>query len=166
MIHRLYHAAVRTAAPARMRRFYTRLLGMAVDPRRPHSDVDVEGFWLRSRQPGGEAILHVFAGPDARTPDGQVPIGGGAVHHLSFLARGFHETRERIEAAGVAWRGNVLPSIGLWQIFLHDPNGILVELTFEAAVEVGEAPVLTPKQRFDARRLDWFDPRQYASFDR
>ncbi len=164
MINRMFHAAVRTADPARMRNFYTRLLGMVVDRRRPDSDVDVDGFWLRPPLPGGEAIIHVFAGADARTPDGRIPTGGAAVHHLSFLSTGFRDTLARIQAAGVNWRGNVLPSIGLWQIFVHDPNGILLELTFEAAVEGGDAPALTPAQRFDAQRLDWFDPTQYAAF--
>jgi catechol 2,3-dioxygenase-like lactoylglutathione lyase family enzyme len=164
MINRMFHTAIRTADPIRMRNFYTRLLDMVVDRRRPDSDVDVAGFWLRPGLPGGEAIIHVFAGEDAKTPDGRIPTGGAAVHHLSFLASGFHGTLRRIQEAGLNWRGNLLPSIGLWQIFVHDPNGILLELTFEAAVEDGPPPELTAAQRFDAQRLDWFDAGQYGQF--
>jgi catechol 2,3-dioxygenase-like lactoylglutathione lyase family enzyme len=164
MIHRMFHTAIRTADPIRMRNFYTGLLDMVVDRRRPDSDVDVAGFWLRPGLPGAEAILHVFAGDDAKLPDGTIPSGGAAVHHLSFLAKGFRETLARVEEAGLNWRGNLLPSIGLWQLFVHDPNGILIELTFEAAVEGGPPPALSAGQRFDARRLDWFDPGQYGRF--
>jgi hypothetical protein len=68
-----------------MKNFYTRIAGMMVDARRPQ--VPVKGFWLRPAAPGGDAIIHVFSDEDARTPDGRIPTGGGAVHHLSFLTK-------------------------------------------------------------------------------
>ena len=163
MIHRLFHCAIRTGQPERMKNFYTRIAGMMVDARRPQ--VPVKGFWLRPAAPGGEAIIHVFSDEDALTPDGRIPTGGGAVHHLSFLTKGYHETRSRIEQAGLSFRSSNLREVGLWQIFVHDPHGILVELTFEAATEAGSEPSIPPDIEFDAQKIVWFDPAQYVVFD-
>jgi hypothetical protein len=33
-----------------------------------------------------------------------------------------------------------VPGGDLWQIFVHDPNGVMIELNYEAAVEQGAAP--------------------------
>jgi catechol 2,3-dioxygenase-like lactoylglutathione lyase family enzyme len=163
MINRLFHCAIRTAQPQRMKNFYTRVAGMMVDTRRPR--VPVKGFWLRPAAPGGDAIIHVFSDEDALTPDGRVPTGGGAVHHLSFLTSGYHDTRARIEKAGLSFRSSILRDAGLWQLFVHDPHGILVELTFEAAVETGPEPLIGPDLEFDAQKITWFDPSQYTVFD-
>lgn len=162
MITRLYHCALRTADPDRMRNFYTRVLGMIVDQRRP--DVPVAGFWLRSAAPGGEALIHVFSDRDAQFEDGTVPTGSAAVHHLSFMCQGFEQTRRRCVEYGLSWRASLLPSIGLWQLFTYDPHGILIELTFEAAVEPTATPVIPVQNQFDAQDRSWFDPAQYAAF--
>lgn len=84
------------------------------------------------------------------------------MHHLSFLTKGYHETRARIEQAGLSFRSSNLREVGLWQIFVHDPHGILVELTFEAATEAGPEPSIPPDLEFDAQKIVWFDPAQYV----
>jgi hypothetical protein len=33
-----------------------------------------------------------------------------------------------------------VPGGDLWQIFVHDPNGVMIELNYEAAAEQGAAP--------------------------
>jgi hypothetical protein len=33
-----------------------------------------------------------------------------------------------------------VPGGDLWQIFVHDPNGVMIELNYEAAQEQGAAP--------------------------
>lgn len=163
MITRLYHCAIRTAVPDRMRNFYCQVLGMRVDPRRP--DVPVSGFWLRSSSPGGEALIHVFADKDAELADGSVPTESGAVHHVSYLCEGFEDIRARCERHGLAYRASILPTVGLWQLFVFDPHGILVELTFEAAIEKSPTPRIPAGLEFDARDRSWFDPQAYRVFD-
>lgn len=160
MITGLFHNAIRAHDLDITRNFYTRLLGMIVDERRP--PMDVPGYWLRARTPGGCDLIHVFGGRFAEV-DGRVPSGGAAVHHLSYFCRDYAGVRGRVEAAGLSWRGQVAPVLGLWQLFLHDPNGILLELTFDAAAEGTPEPTIPDAVRYDGR-LDWFDPKQYLQF--
>ncbi len=160
MITGIFHNAIRAHDLDTTRNFYTRVLDMVVDERRPK--MDTPGFWLRSRTPGGCDLIHVFGGRFAEI-DGKVPFGGAAVHHLSYFCRGYREVRGKIEAAGLSWRGQSAPVLGLWQIFVHDPNGILLELTFDAAVEGIAEPDIPAGLRYDGR-LDWFDPAQYRPF--
>jgi len=120
VIHRLFHCAIRTGQPERMKNFYTRIAGMMVDARR--TQVPVKGFWLRPAAPGGDAIIHVFSDEDALTPDGRIPTGGGAVHHLSFLTKGYHETRSRIEQAGLSFRSSNLRSRSVANLCARSPR--------------------------------------------
>ncbi len=163
MITRLYHCAIRTPDTRRMRNFYTQVFGMLVDERRP--DVPVEGFWLRSAVPGGEALIHVFAGKDAAFEDSTVPAGSAAVHHLSFLCQGFDRIKRCCIEHGLPWRASLLPTVGLWQLFVYDPHGILIELTFEAAVETTPTPEIPPENQFQAQDRSWFDAGKFAAFD-
>lgn len=160
MICGLFHNAIRAHNLDETRNFYTRFLGLMVDERRPR--MDVPGFWLRSKTPGGLDLIHVFGGSFAEV-DGKVPFGGAAVHHLSYFCRGYEETRRRVTEYGLSWRGQVAPVLGLWQIFLHDPNGILLELTFDAAVEGTPEPSIPDGLRYNGV-LDWFDAAQYRVF--
>lgn len=52
---------------------------------------------------------------------------------------------------------------GLLQIFVHDPNGILLELTFDVAAEEEPIPAVPPQFRYDGT-FDWFDPGEYQAF--
>ncbi|HVL56319.1 MAG TPA: VOC family protein [Burkholderiaceae bacterium] len=161
MMTGLFHNAIRTQDLAATRNFYTRFLGMLVDERRPQ--MDVPGFWLRSAIPGSEALIHVFGGRDAEI-GGRVPTGGGAVHHLSLYCRDYRSVRRKLDEYGLTWRGQDAPVRGLLQIFVHDPNGILLELTFDVAAEGGDIPPVPAQCRYDGT-FDWFDPRQYRAFE-
>jgi hypothetical protein len=48
----------------------------------------------------------------------------------------------RLQSAGVAWRERTVPGVGLHQVFLDDPNGVMVELNYPVA----------EKQAWDAQR--------------
>lgn len=160
MMTGLFHNAIRATDLDTTQNFYTRFLGMLVDERRPA--MDVPGFWLRAATPGSVDLIHVFGGRFAEV-DGRVPTGGAAVHHLSFYCKGYREMRAKLQQYGLSWRGQTAPVLGLWQIFVHDPNGILLELTFDAAAEGIPTPDVPDGQRYDGV-LDWFDPAQYAVF--
>lgn len=163
MITRLFHNAIRATDLDITRNFYTRVLGMIVDERRP--PMDVPGFWLRAALPGSHDLIHVFGGKFAAAADGKIPTGGAAVHHLSYFCKGYELIQGRLADSGLSWRGQVVPALGLWQIFVHDPNGILLELTFDAAAEGIPTPVIPEACRYDGV-LDWFNPSQYRAFAR
>ena len=50
-----------------------------------------------------------------------------------------------------------MPATPLWQLFVYDPNGVQLELTFHAAAESEDAPVIAPERLYKARER-WFDP--------
>jgi hypothetical protein len=46
-----------------------------------------------------------------------------------------------LESKGFAFDSRQVPGGDLWQIFVNDPNGVMIELNYEAAKEgAGSAP--------------------------
>ncbi len=122
------HIAIRTEDVEATNRFYTEVLGMTFADRPP---MNFPGSWLQM----GKTQIHVVGGDAARDSDGTIPHGSAAVDHLAIAARGFDEYRAKFEEAGVQWKENALTGAGLWQLFVQDPSGILVELNFTVADE-------------------------------
>src|SRR5713101_8437094 len=56
-------------------------------------------------------------------------LGDQAVVHL--VQRGPDDTRQALRAAGIPFREAVVPRDKTVQIFVHDPDGIKLELNFE-----------------------------------
>jgi catechol 2,3-dioxygenase-like lactoylglutathione lyase family enzyme len=134
-IANLFHVAIKTNNLDATVRFYTEVLGLhPVD--RP--DFGYPGAWLAA--PGGAAIIHIYAGGAALGPDGRAPYGTGAMDHVSITATGFHDFIERFKKHGLGWREFNVREAGLWQLFVYDPSGVQLEITFEAAKERGPEP--------------------------
>ncbi len=128
---RLDHVSIRSADLAACRHFYVELLGLTVGPR---PDFPFPGLWLYA---GDRAVVHVIGtgGPDAAGLDGYLgprdaaaAHGSGSVDHVAFAASGLHAMRERLAEAGVAVRERSVPGLGLHQLFVEDPGGVVVEL--------------------------------------
>lgn len=160
-LNALFHVAIKTADLDATRRFYTEVLGMTIDPSRPN--MDFPGLWLKCPVPGGIAIFHVYAGYAAQEADGNVTSGTGVIDHVSVSAIGYRELRERFRAHELAWREQILPTVGLWQLFVHDPSGVLLELTFSAAAEGGEDPSFPPERQYRATER-FLEPSRYDQF--
>ncbi len=156
----LFHIALRTANLDATVRFYTEVLGMIVADRPP---IGFPGAWLKPPQPGADAILHLYAGDAARESDGTVLTGTGAIDHVSVTCQGYSEFRERFRRFNLEWRENLVPATPLWQLFVYDPNGVQLELTFHSAAESEDTPVIAPDRRYKARER-WFKPELYAQF--
>jgi hypothetical protein len=87
-------------------------------------------------------VVHVI-GMDPKDPEGlkkylgdrdvSALTGSGAVDHIAFLADGLAGMLAHLQAKGVTPRQRTVPSIGLHQLFLDDPNGVVVELNYPAA---------------------------------
>ena len=162
MIIRLNHVTIRTAYPERMKKFYSEILSMEKDRRRPDH---FAGFHLRSMTSSGEPLIHVMTGEDAQINDGTIPIErGGAVHHSAFYCQGFEKIRAQLSKFKIDWREYRIPEFGLWQIFVFDPHGILLELTFESAVEGIVEPPIPKDKLLDPKDRSWFNQESYAIF--
>lgn len=81
----------------------------------------------------GRPIVHLNSLDCPRAYDRAVAPGPtGAVHHIALNCSGFDEMRDRLDSRGIAYASNEIASIGLRQLFLHDPNDVVLELNFFA----------------------------------
>lgn len=136
----LNHFSIRTVDLDACERFYCGLLGLKKGPRPPFP---FPGLWLYAGDTDryDNAAVHII-GIDRNDPEGLKKYlgdrdetslaGSGAVDHVAFFATGLRETLERLKANGIEGRERTVPVLGLHQVFIDDPNGIVVELNFPA----------------------------------
>jgi catechol 2,3-dioxygenase-like lactoylglutathione lyase family enzyme len=122
------HVAIRTLDLEATNKFYTEVLGMSLAKRPPF---EFPGSWLQI----GNTMIHVLAGKAAYDADGKFRTAGGAVDHISITAEGYDDFAERFTRHGLAWREFAVPEADIVQLFVRDPNGILIELNFAASRE-------------------------------
>jgi catechol 2,3-dioxygenase-like lactoylglutathione lyase family enzyme len=160
LVSSLFHIAIKTNDLAATERFYTRLLGLRKVAR---PDFGYPGAWLAVPGPAGSAIIHIYAGGPALGADGKAPTGTAAIDHVSIAAHGFHAFRAAFERDGLPWREFLVPGTTLWQLFVYDPSGVQLELTFDGAAETGPPPDMRPGRGYVAG-TGFFDPTAYADF--
>jgi len=61
------------------------------------------------------------------------------VDHISFRSRGLVEMREHLAAQGVTFAEAPVPGWPLHQVFVHDPRGLKIEMTFFMDQEEGRS---------------------------
>ncbi len=126
----ILHVAVRTMDLDATNKFYAEVLRMQVDPNRPDS-IPAPGTWLNF----GDCQIHVIAGPKAYGEFDLKTYGGGNLDHMAIRAVGFDAWKEHVTRHGVDYRQNNVRAMGQWQLFIRDPNGIVIELQFIVANE-------------------------------
>ncbi len=170
----LFHIAIKTNDLEATIRFYAQVLGLRQVPR---PDFGYPGAWLACSTPTGEAIFHIYAGGPAlgkegkaaRSPSGgslrselrKRPIGTAAIDHVSLNAVGFYEFRNKFAEAGLKWREFLVPGTTLWQLFVYDPNGVQLELTFDGRAEEGPNLDMSPGRGYVAG-TSFFEPSDYV----
>ncbi len=126
-IKTLDHINIQTHDMAQTIRFYEDLLGLKARtaPRRKPE----ERQWLYA---GEQAVIHLNLFGTGNTYVREVVPGGitGAIHHVAFECEGLDEMIRRIEAKGLRYERAELPEINLTQLFVNDPNNVLLELNF------------------------------------
>jgi catechol 2,3-dioxygenase-like lactoylglutathione lyase family enzyme len=138
---RLDHVNIRTAKLAETRDFFVSVVGLAEGPRPAFR---FAGHWLYS---GDDPVIHLSALRDG--DEAQAPGARSAIDHISFRLTGIAEMRERLARLGVRYDERVVPTNGDHQLFVEDPNGVLVELTFPAS-DVAAAGVTPEDGRSEA----------------
>jgi catechol 2,3-dioxygenase-like lactoylglutathione lyase family enzyme len=112
-------------------RFYEEVLGLTNGPRPPFN---FPGAWLYS---AGHPVLHLN---DISSTDRQQPADSGVIDHVAFGSRGFEAIKQHLTGKGVPFRVNQVPNSRRWQIFLTDPNNVMIELNFDVANEESKSP--------------------------
>ena len=156
----LFHTAIKTVDLDATVRFYTEVLGMVLADRPP---IGFPGAWLKPAQAGADAIIHLYGGDAAREADGSVQTGSAAIDHVSVVCQGYSRFKAQFDLFGLAYRENLVPATPLWQLFIYDPNGVQLELTFHAAAERESVPDIPDERRYSANER-WFRPELYRQF--
>ena len=159
-IHGLFHLAIKTADLKATQMFWCDVIGLRELPR---PDFGYPGAWLACPQPGGLGIIHVYAGGPALGPEGVAPSGSGAIDHISLSCSGFREYIARFKETGLDWREFLVPGTTLWQLFVYDPSGVQLELTFEGSIEGSVKPDMSPGRGYVAG-TSFFDRGKYPKF--
>ena len=120
----LGHALVLTDDLEATRAFYCDVLGFEPGDRPP---LAFPGYWLYLQ---GVACVHVAerAAYEAELDRMGLRRSQGPVDHLAFDAGDHEAIVARLGAAGVHAVSNEVPSAGMRQLFLDDPNGVRIEL--------------------------------------
>ena len=124
----LHHLAIKTNDVDATVAFYNEVIG-SHSVERP--DFGFPGAWLQF----GETMIHLYGGDAAKNGAGSHDRGSAAIDHIALSAHGFDEMRKICEARKLDWRQFDIPSFNLWQLFVYDPNGVLVELNFDITQE-------------------------------
>lgn len=131
-VEALDHVNLRTPDVPSTAAFFAKVIGLTITPS-PGCDDPARASWLCDS--AGRAVVHLARQdiaypwePEEGVPAG--PPGSGRVHHMALRCTGYDTMRTRIEASGVAMHANNVPEAKLRQLFVIEPNGLMIELNF------------------------------------
>jgi catechol 2,3-dioxygenase-like lactoylglutathione lyase family enzyme len=127
------------------RDWYSRVLGMRSGP---HPDFGFPVHWMYI---GDTDVVHI--GPSARAASENqkkylgrtsqdTGAGTGAIDHIAFRASGLREMMRHLQEEKIQFTQRRANGQALFQLFFYDPNGIKIELNYDAAEAEGIAPEL------------------------
>jgi catechol 2,3-dioxygenase-like lactoylglutathione lyase family enzyme len=122
------------------RDWYARVLGMRSGP---HPDFGFPVHWMYL---GDTDVVHI--GPSARAASenqkkylGRTSqdqgAGTGAIDHIAFRASGLRAMLEHLKREKIDFTRRRASGQALFQLFFYDPNGIKIELNYDAAEAEG-----------------------------
>lgn len=117
MIRLIDHLNIATEKLQETRDFFVEVLGLEEGPR---PDFGFEGYWLYA---GGRPIVHL-----QRAPGPTGPSNVSALNHAAFEVGDLDAMAARLDARGVSYRRIEVPGGAVRQLFLEDPNGVMLEL--------------------------------------
>ena len=129
------------------RDWYARVLGMKSGP---HPDFGFPVHWMYL---GELDVVHI--GPSSGTASenqkkylgrtsgkSAQEEGTGAIDHIAFRATGLRAMIDLLQEERIAFSRRRANGQALFQLFFYDPNGIKIELNYDAAEAEGIAPEL------------------------
>ena len=115
----LDHVNLRTHNVARMTEFYASVLGLRVGPRPAFA---FGGAWLYCAE---RAVVHLVEVGEQPSPSGELRL-----EHFAFVADGFDEFEQRLQAAGIEYRTSQQFGSETRQLNLRDPDGNRIHIDF------------------------------------
>jgi len=132
----LEHFTIRCRDMEKTRDFYRDVLGLPVGARPP---LGFDGYWLYC---GDRPAVHLVRADDAKALGTVVALLGkdlamqapgprsGALDHIAFRGTDHEAMMKKLEGLEVDYEHNVAVGGRLHQLFLQDPDGIVVELNY------------------------------------
>jgi len=120
-ISTLEHVNIRTPDLEATRRFFVEVIGLEEGPRPAFG---FPGAWLYC---GDTAVIHLIGDTSRPTRE-----GSGTVDHVAFGATDFAGFVDRLERHGTPYEVRDVPGGEIRQVFVHDPNGVKVEINFRS----------------------------------
>lgn len=140
----LNHFSIRTLDMEATQKFYSTVIGLEVGPR---PNFPFPGIWLYSGDTSNyaNAVVHVI-GLDPANPNGLNEYlgerdntglhGSGSVDHIAFFVTGLSDKKALLAKHQIPFTEREVPVLGLIQVFLHDPSGIVIELNYPSTEKV------------------------------
>jgi catechol 2,3-dioxygenase-like lactoylglutathione lyase family enzyme len=129
-VAKIDHVNIRTPDLEGTVAFFRDVLGMEPSPG-PGTRPD-QSCWMRDA--GGQPSVHIGKTDLTYPTDHWLPAeeapGKGPMHHVALNCSGFESVKGRLETLGLRHSESRLDEIGLRQLFVFEPNGILFELNF------------------------------------
>src|ERR1041384_1826062 len=117
-----------------------------------HPDFGFPVYWMYL---GGVDVVHIgrsakHASDNQKAYLGRLAqdagAGTGAIDHIAFRATGLRETLAHLRRRAIEFSERRANGQALYQLFMVDPNGIKVELNFDAAEAQGMEPEITAEK--------------------
>ncbi len=134
-VEQLEHCTIRCANLERTRDFYRDYIGLEVGAR---PNFAFAGYWLYC---AGVPVIHLVEAKE-HVPVAQPGRGyhaaesahtTGALDHIAFRGADREAMVARLKSHNIAFREAAVPDFKLHQVFVSDPDGILIELNFRDA---------------------------------
>lgn len=128
--------------------WYVKVLGFRVGP---SPDFKFPVYWLYL---GDRDVLHITTGGKNVSENRKQYVGqesdatrgSGVIDHIGFRTTGLEEMIAHLTKLGIDFKERQVDDQGLYQLFLHDPNGVKIELNFANSEVKGRKPQLSAKE--------------------
>ena len=121
---KLDHVNIRTEKSDQTRDFFVDIVGLREGERPPFN---FAGYWLYA---GDQAVIHITDARDEGAHGIAAGRAGAAIDHVSFRMTGYSRLLKTLGERGMKYERRIVPRNGDVQVFVDDPNGVTVELTF------------------------------------
>ena len=116
------HVNVETDDVDRSAKFYREIIGLKEGPR---PDFDRPGYWMYA---GAQPVVHIIK----TAPDNKMLTGSkdASISHFSLQIKDFDAAKKHLDFHGIRYQTNIVSGTEIKQLFLEDPEGVLVELIY------------------------------------
>ena len=116
------HVNVETGNVDRSAKFYREVIGLKEGPR---PDFDRPGFWMYA---GDKPVVHII-----KTAQNNKMLTGSkdaSISHFALQIKNLKNARDHLDSLGIKYRTLQVPGTEIGQLFLEDPEGVLIELIY------------------------------------